>query len=268
MATIGLRNLVYAKFTKDEVGNMEYGEIKPIIGVRQANIETEIEESIIVGDDRIMDSSSNVKSQSVTLETVDLPLDLRADILGLQFENGVLTDDNNFNPPSIAIGFMAQKRNREGFRLAWLLNGKVQPISEEFQTEGESIEVKYRTMNVKFIPRADGKLKHTADSDILNSPTEEQFFTKEMLEQGKYKALVPVADPVAGNIAENGTVTLTTETDGATIYYTVDGSEPTTESTEYTAPITIDVTKTVKAIAVKDGLLDSDVVEFAYTVVV
>lgn len=44
-------------------------------------------------------------------------------------------------------------------------------------------------------------------------------------------------------------VTITTETQGATIYYTLDGSDPTDASTEYTAPFTLTEATTVKAIA-------------------
>lgn len=57
--------------------------------------------------------------------------------------------------------------------------------------------------------------------------------------------------------------------EGATIYYTTDGSEPTTESTPYTEPLKINDTTnptTVKAIAVKDGVT-SGVVEKVYTIV-
>ena len=47
-------------------------------------------------------------------------------------------------------------------------------------------------------------------------------------------------------------------TPDAKIYYTTDGSKPTTESTLYTAPLTISKNTPVKAIAVADGLLQSD----------
>lgn len=53
------------------------------------------------------------------------------------------------------------------------------------------------------------------------------------------------------------TVELTCATDGAKIYYTLDGTEPTAESTEYTGAISISETTTLKAIAVKDEKVSS-----------
>ena len=44
---------------------------------------------------------------------------------------------------------------------------------------------------------------------------------------------------------------------GTTIYYTLNGDEPTAASNQYTAPFTISATTTVKAIAVKDGVASS-----------
>ena len=72
-----------------------------------------------------------------------------------------------------------------------------------------------------------------------------------------------VKTPVASSTSP---VTLTTQTEGAKIYYTLDGSEPTTASTLYTAPITITPPVTLKAIAVKDGLLNSSVLTVSYPV--
>jgi uncharacterized protein len=74
------------------------------------------------------------------------------------------------------------------------------------------------------------------------------------------------ATPAAGAVEADTKVALATATADAKIYYTTDGSAPTASSTEYTAPITIDSAKTIKAIAIKSGLENSDVATFAYTI--
>ncbi len=76
-----------------------------------------------------------------------------------------------------------------------------------------------------------------------------------------------VTSSVSASAVKAGTeVQLTTSTEGATIYYTVDGSEPTTESEVYSAPIKINADTTIKAVAVADDLENSDVATFSYTV--
>ena len=82
------------------------------------------------------------------------------------------------------------------------------------------------------------------------------------------KVAAPTFSPAAGAVAAGTTVTISTTTDGAVIYYTTDGSTPTTSSSVYSSPITIDVAQTIKAYAVKDGCLDSDVATAAYTIAV
>ena len=59
-------------------------------------------------------------------------------------------------------------------------------------------------------------------------------------------------------------VTITT-TPGAIIYYTTDGTVPTNESQKYNTPITLTETTTIKAIAIEDGHIMSDVVGMAFT---
>ncbi|MDZ5710866.1 chitobiase/beta-hexosaminidase C-terminal domain-containing protein [Jeotgalibacillus haloalkalitolerans] len=74
------------------------------------------------------------------------------------------------------------------------------------------------------------------------------------------------ADPAGGFVAEGGTVTLSTETEGASIYYTTDGSEPTEDSTLYDGGVTITENTDLKAVAVKEGMTTSDVAEFTYVI--
>lgn len=63
------------------------------------------------------------------------------------------------------------------------------------------------------------------------------------------QAATPTFNPVAGTYTSAQSVSLSSTTSGAHIYYTVDGSDPSSASTEYTTPISVATTTTVKAIA-------------------
>ena len=69
-----------------------------------------------------------------------------------------------------------------------------------------------------------------------------------------------------GAVDSGTSVTITCSTEEAKIYYTTDGTEPTAESTEYTAAISVTTAVTLKAIAVKDGMNDSAVSSVSYTI--
>jgi prepilin-type N-terminal cleavage/methylation domain-containing protein len=77
--------------------------------------------------------------------------------------------------------------------------------------------------------------------------------------------VTPTFSPVAGSIAFGSTVTITSPGADA-IYYTTDGSTPTTASTnQATTPLVINSAITVKAIAVKAGFTNSAVGSATYT---
>lgn len=70
-------------------------------------------------------------------------------------------------------------------------------------------------------------------------------------------AITQVATPTVQNNGSNA-ISITSATPGTTIYYTTDGSTPTTSSTEYTGPLTENVSGvTIKAIAVKENMITS-----------
>lgn len=74
----------------------------------------------------------------------------------------------------------------------------------------------------------------------------------------------PTFSVAEGTYFETQNVTITTATAGATIYYTTDGTEPTTGSSVYSDPIAVSTNMTIKAIAVKDGLENSAVASATY----
>ena len=74
----------------------------------------------------------------------------------------------------------------------------------------------------------------------------------------------PVIDPNGGSFSESCKVSITAQ-EGATIFYTTDGTDPTADSNKYTAPFTITKDATVKAIAIKENCRDSKIASAKFT---
>lgn len=74
----------------------------------------------------------------------------------------------------------------------------------------------------------------------------------------------PVIDPNGGSFSESCKVSITAQ-EGATIFYTTDGTDPTADSNKYTAPFTITEDATVKAIAIKENARDSKIASAKFT---
>ena len=107
------------------------------------------------------------------------------------------------------------------------------------------------------------KLQYNAGSPRFacygNSGQTAPIFWKQVADGAVAKPVLPSATSFYGSM----TIEMSAE-EGAAIYYTLDGTDPTTESTVYSEPITITETTTVKAIAVVNGK-SSDVVSATYT---
>lgn len=80
----------------------------------------------------------------------------------------------------------------------------------------------------------------------------------------KTKAESVTANIKSGEIYIGQTITLTTNTPNATIYYTINGENPTTSSLKYENPIEITKDVTIKAFVVSKNYFDSDIATFTY----
>ena len=84
---------------------------------------------------------------------------------------------------------------------------------------------------------------------------------------GLTQAATPAFSVAAGTYNAAQTVTITDSTPGVTIYYTVNGTAPTTKSTVYTTPVSVASSETIEAIAVETGYTTSAVGSTIYTLV-
>ncbi len=78
---------------------------------------------------------------------------------------------------------------------------------------------------------------------------------------------MPVLSISGGIVQENQMVEITTDTDSAAIYYTIDGSEPSLAATQYTAPLILIEDQVIRAKAFKRHWASSESVSSSFTVV-
>ncbi|MGG4147535.1 chitobiase/beta-hexosaminidase C-terminal domain-containing protein, partial [Paenibacillus algorifonticola] len=100
----------------------------------------------------------------------------------------------------------------------------------------------------------------------INVGQADQISTTNVVVTESQTAGAPVANPASGAVAAGTSVTLSSSTAGAAIYYTTNGSNPTTSSTLYSGPIAVNSALTIKAIAVAAGKINSEVMSASYTI--
>ncbi len=112
--------------------------------------------------------------------------------------------------------------------------------------------------------------KNTDGSYYLDSSIEQITQNADGTVSFRFKAASSVAkptfSPAAGRYTEAQTVTISCATEGTTIYYTTDGTAPTSSSTPYTQPILVEETTTLKAIAVNADGEESNVATGNYVI--
>ncbi len=98
-------------------------------------------------------------------------------------------------------------------------------------------------------------------------PRDDNDFTTQTMEQ----VATPVITPASGTYEGSVEVSISCATEGAIIYYTMDGTDPDENSGDYGGSFVIAATSvqaasvTVKAIAMKEGMLNSEIASVTYT---
>ena len=131
-------------------------------------------------------------------------------------------------------------------------------ISFSSMTTGSTF---YYTIDGETQPTSSQGTLYTEPFDVSGPITIKAIATKAGFEDSQVttKSFSQVSTP---SIQDNGSnaISITCATEGATIYYTIDGEIPNTSSTPYTGQLTENVSGvTIKAIAVKEGMINSAV---------
>jgi transcription elongation GreA/GreB family factor len=146
-------------------------------------------------------------------------------------------------------------------------------LGEELDTQGMVVTATYSDKSTAAVTgwTTSGYEKTKAGNQTITVTYQKKTatFTVSIVDPNKPTAATPTATPAAGEVASGTTVTLASATADAEIWYTTNGSAPAKSgagSTKYASPITITAAVTIKAIAVKDDMNDSPILEAAYTI--
>ncbi|MFV9511806.1 major tail protein [Tepidibacillus sp. LV47] len=180
---IGMKDLYYAKLTKDDTTGVTYEAPTLIAGAISSKISAKTDSQTLYADDGAFDTASVLGEITVELELADLPLSVQAELLGHTVANGVLEAKNTDEAPYVAIGFRALKSNGK-YRYYWLLKGRFEIPDDESKTKEDKASFQTAKLKGTFVCRAyDGKWKLVGDEDETGF-TSTDWFTATKINAG------------------------------------------------------------------------------------
>ena len=268
----GVENLVAAEVLKDDVDGIVYGSPFAIAGTASIGRTTENATETHYYDNIPAIVITSEGADTITCGVSGIPLDVLAKITGQTFDEltGALIEGERVQK-YFALGYKTSKTDGTDVYV-WRLKGSFAIPDSTHNTKNASAEANGQEVvftgistTYKFIKT--GKQAKAVNVDAgLGLADVSNFFASVQTPDTLTSVAVakPVATPASGEVASGDTVALSCATAGATIYYTTDGSIPDDTSTVYSAPIAITAATTIKAIAVKTGLVSSGVATFVY----
>lgn len=282
----GCKNLVFAEVLSDDnesSGGYVVGAVKRLAPVAEISktVETSSESHFYDNKGRIIINSEGVDSVELTVAIPDD--EVLAEITGRTYDQvKKMFIESERKSKYFALGYiLGEKGDGEDERFVWRYKGSFNVPDENSKTEDDGTDASNMTLTFSGIYTnhvfANGQGSGVAGSakaayirSSSNIMTKEQWFntvtTPDTSTPTPSKVATPVFSPESGSTFNDEVeVTLACATTGATIYYTTDGSTPTSSSTVYSGAITLSATTTIKAIAVKAGMTNSDVATGTYT---
>ena len=161
--------------------------------------------------------------------------------------------------------------NTDTGKIQFTYNGEMQsadPVNDDITSTSDDYSAsKFSKPNIFYFTKVAGEDEITLSSSskrIIIDKIEVVYGLTELLP----KAATPGFSADAGSVAYGTSLTLSCDTAGASIYYTLDGTtpDPSNPAQLYSSAISIIDNITVKAIAIKDGYRNSDVASRSFTV--
>ena len=162
---IGLRDIHIAVLKTDDTKGATYDTPIKLERAISAKLSPKSNSDNIYSDDSVEDIITAFEGIDVEIEVNQLSLTSRAKLQGSNVIKGVLIENRDDMPPTIALGFKSKKNNGK-YRYVWLLKGKFELATDEYDTEGEKPKAQSAKLKGKFFSRDfDRNYRFIADED-------------------------------------------------------------------------------------------------------
>ena len=175
---------------------------------------------------------------------------------------------SNCSPYAVNTVFFKYNKEAEDYTVnGWLIfaNGDKAPIYNALTQSSLAAPVEFPAMEGWYDVKGVTSIYETVETGSDDNITLHQFIPFSFTEAVADKTAVPVFEPEGGKYEFPVEVSVTSETPGAVIRYTMDGTEPTMDSEILSDRLMIEKVTTVKAFAVAQGFLPSDTIVSAYS---
>lgn len=273
MAVIGVSRPYYGKYVNtDGVITYTGGEVFAKAIEFSASIESG-KDNNLYADNGIVETDRSFGGGSISVTTDDIFPTAAAAILGLTAKTITVGEDADISElvfdddmaiPDLGFGIIVKKKvgGADKYRAVFFHKIKFSIPEDAAKTQGDKIE--WQTPTIEGTIMRDDGAKHGWKSEVtVDSEATAVAYLKHKL------GITPKAAPVTSSVA-SGTyataqdVALSTTEASGTIYYTLDGTIPTSSSTEYIGtpiPLAKPSNTCIKAVCVADGKTNSDILE-------
>lgn len=226
----------------------------------------------------VYDEVSGFDPASHKAQTITLKAHVEAN--DIEFKDGTVRFEKEMNCSADyidAVKISKQPRTDYGYR-------------EDLDLSGGELTITYDSGNTETVPMTDARVSaggfygangefpaynsevevtvtYTAEDGVYDPARADgakfsETFTVSVRDLSKLDA--PVITPNGSKFRGSVEVSITAQ-EGATIFYTIDGSDPTANSIKYAAPFTITQDTTVKAVAIKENCHNSEIATAEFT---
>lgn len=162
---IGLRDIHIAILTSDDGLGTVYDVPVKLERAISAKLSPKSNSENIYSDDSVEDIITAFEGVDVEIEVNQLSLTSRVMLQGAKVVKGVLIENKDDIPPTLALGFKSKKNNGK-YRYVWLLKGKFELATDEYDTEAEKPKAQSSKLKGNFYSReSDGNYRFICDED-------------------------------------------------------------------------------------------------------